>query len=124
MVLISSYPEKLSITLTPGQMLYFAYFVKFLQYGSSACNPFIYAFRQREFTHALRSLWGSSSTTHTRLACEAECSRASTKTTRSFLNRRSKGFEEHEQLYLNRMSNHGNAGQKRKSSGQHRLTHV
>ena len=124
MVLISAYPERLSVTLTPGQIMYFAYFVKFSQYGSSACNPFIYAFRQREFMHALRSLWGSSSTTHARLAREAECSRASTKITRSFFNRRSKGFEENEQLCLNRINNHGNAGQKRKSSRQHCLTHV
>ena len=124
MVLISKY---FPMNLSPGQMIYFAYFVKISQYASSACNPFIYAFRQREFTHALRSFWGGSTTTHHRrlndsLAREIECSRASTKTTRSFFNRRSKGFEENEQLHLNR--SHRISGQKKRSNGQHCSTHV
>lgn len=128
-LVISVYPEHFTLILTTGQMIYFAYFVKFSQYASSACNPFIYAFRQREFTAHAQYLCGRSTNHHRRLnrslVCEAECSRASTRTTRTLFSRLSKASEKpNEQYSLCRMNNHGHSGEKRRTDEQQCPTRV
>ena len=108
LVLISNYPDYFTWNLTLGQLTYFAYFVKFLQYASSACNPFIYAFRQREFKHALYDFCGISSSTSHNLVHED--SQSSTRITRTFVHRHSKSSDRNEQIHLHRLNNVNGAG--------------
>ncbi len=124
-----TYPEYIKLNLTLKQMTYFVYFVKFSQYASSACNPFIYAIRQRDFTHALRNLCGRSTAPHRRLnnnnlVHEAEGSVTSTRITRTFFNRPSKAFEKNEQLSLYRINNLGNGREKTRTNEKQCLTPV
>ncbi|XP_028396369.1 5-hydroxytryptamine receptor 4-like [Dendronephthya gigantea] len=111
------YPEHLSLNLTVGQQTYLSYFVKFFQYASSACNPFIYAFRQREFTNALHHLRASLKKHNCERSSDSVVcgdSRATRKTTtKTSYNRflKPKSFERNEQLSLtclNDQTCHGN----------------
>lgn len=54
-LILFAYTNKLA--MTGNGAIYFAYFVKCLHYSNSAVNPFIYAFRQREFSNVFKSLF-------------------------------------------------------------------
>lgn len=51
----AKYPKFLA--MTPNSVIYLSYFVKCLQYSNSAVNPFIYAFRQQEFSKAFKKFF-------------------------------------------------------------------
>ena len=119
-ILVSNYPEYFAWDLTLVQLTYFAYFVKFSQYASSACNPLIYAFRQREFKHALYGVCGIRSSTNRNLV--REDSQTSTRITRTFVHRLSKSSIKNEQVSLYRLNN--GPGGEQLTNGQHCQTHA
>lgn len=121
-VLVSNYPEYFVWDLTVGQLTYFAYFVKFSQYASSACNPFIYAFRQRQFKHALYDICGINSSTNRNLVREG--SQTSTRITRTLVHRLSKSSDRNEQVSLYRLNNGPGGEQVTNGNGQHCQTHA